>query len=62
MPPADEWFTSSYSSGASNTCVEVRCADGTVGVRDSKRIDGGTYQVTNKTWRTFVEAARHDQF
>jgi len=62
MPPVNEWFTSSYSAAASNNCVEVRGAGSAVGVRDSKRVDGGTHRVAAETWRAFVGAVRRDRF
>jgi len=61
MTSMTDWFTSSYSSTASDNCVEVRFAGGAVGVRDSKRTHGGTHQVTARAWHTFVDAVKHDR-
>lgn len=62
MPPANVWFKSSYSSAASNTCVEVRFTDDGVGVRDTKRHAAGTHQVSAGIWQAFIVAVKGDRF
>ncbi|MDQ2582976.1 DUF397 domain-containing protein [Saccharothrix yanglingensis] len=49
-----QWFTSSYSSGGSNACVEVGFAGATVGVRDSKNTAGPAFAFSGRAWRAFV--------
>lgn len=48
------WFKSTYSSGGSNGCVEVRFREATVGVRDSKNADGPALNVRKGAWRAFL--------
>lgn len=56
------WRKSSYSSGASATCVEVSIhADG-VAVRDSKNPTGPVLQFTMQEWRVFLLGVRSDEF
>jgi len=57
-----EWRKSSYSSGASATCVEVSVhADG-VAVRDSKNPTGPVLQFTMQEWRVFLLGVRSNEF
>ncbi|GGP39100.1 DUF397 domain-containing protein [Saccharothrix coeruleofusca] len=49
------WFKSSYSSGGSNACVEVRITDAGVGVRDSKNPTGPHLTLKPKAWTGFIE-------
>lgn len=49
------WFKSTYSSGGSNTCVEVRFTEATVGVRDSKNPDGPRFTFTARGWKAFLD-------
>lgn len=60
MPPMRDWFKSSYSSPASDNCVEVRFAADCVGVRDSKHRNAGAHWVSGATWQTFVGAVKRD--
>ncbi|WP_433272939.1 DUF397 domain-containing protein [Actinosynnema sp. CS-041913] len=52
------WFTSSYSAGSNNSCVEVRLTDAGVGVRDSKNPAGPRLAVAATTWDAFVSGLR----
>ena len=45
-----DWFTSSYSGGNNNTCVEVRFPATGAEVRDSKDPDGGHLNFTTVAW------------
>ena len=57
------WFTSSYSSGNGNGCVEVAfLPDGTVGVRDTKDRTRPALTVSPAAWTTFLTAARTGRF
>lgn len=47
------WRTSTYS-GTQENCVEVAPVAGEVGVRDSKRRDGGQLVVPSGSWLTFA--------
>nr|WP_082115269.1 DUF397 domain-containing protein [Lentzea aerocolonigenes] len=47
------WIKSSYSSGDSGSCVEVRFHD-VVGIRDSKNPDGPRFDVSRGAWLTFL--------
>jgi hypothetical protein len=49
------WFKSTYSSPGSNGCVEVRFAEATVGVRDSKNPDGPRFSFTPRAWDSFLD-------
>ena len=48
------WFTSSFSGGANEACVQVRITEATVGVRDSKNAAGPAFSFTPADWRVFV--------
>ncbi|MEU4894639.1 DUF397 domain-containing protein [Streptomyces sp. NPDC044780] len=48
------WFKSSYSSSASNDCVEVATCPGTVHVRDSKDKEGPQLAFSPAAWADFV--------
>ncbi|MBP2339859.1 hypothetical protein JOF41_006037 [Saccharothrix coeruleofusca] len=48
------WFKSSYSTGGSNGCVEVRITDTGVGVRDSKNPAGPSFTFRAEAWAKFV--------
>jgi hypothetical protein len=51
------WFTSSFSGGANEACVEVRITDVAVGVRDSKNAAGPAFSFAPADWRAFVGKA-----
>jgi hypothetical protein len=48
------WFKSTYSSPASDNCVEVRIIDRATGVRDSKNPTGGDLTIDRATFTAFV--------
>jgi hypothetical protein len=48
------WFKSTYSSGGSNGCVEVRFTEAAVGVRDSKNPHGPSFSFTARGWKAFL--------
>ncbi|GAA1202226.1 DUF397 domain-containing protein [Streptomyces rhizosphaericus] len=48
------WFKSSYSSSASNDCVEVAACPDTVHVRDSKDKEGPQLTFSPTAWGSFV--------
>lgn len=48
------WFKSTYSSGGSNGCVEVRFREASVGVRDSKNADGPRLAFAARGWKAFL--------
>jgi hypothetical protein len=51
------WRKSTRSNGSGN-CVEVADLAGTIGVRDSKDIDGGILTFEPARWSTFVSAVK----
>ena len=57
-----DWFTSSYTGDASNTCVEVATnIPATVAVRDSTNPTGPTLIFTPATWRTFTTKLKNGE-
>ncbi|MDG4794505.1 DUF397 domain-containing protein [Micromonospora sp. WMMD1082] len=52
-----DWFTSSRSSDNA-ACVEVRCAGGAVGVRDSKDRSGPALAFAATPWTTFLHTLK----
>ncbi|MGI8309623.1 DUF397 domain-containing protein [Saccharopolyspora hattusasensis] len=52
------WFKSSWSSGGSNACVEVRLTDRTVAVRDSKAPEAGQLVLGHAAWWAFLRRLR----
>lgn len=60
---APVWFTSSFSGGSGNGCVEVAfLPDGTVGVRDTKDRTLPALHVEARQWAVFVSATRAGDF
>jgi hypothetical protein len=53
-----DWFKSSRSSGGSDSCVEVRITDVTVGVRDTKDRKSGSLELTARAWEAFLGTQR----
>lgn len=53
------WRKSSRSGGNNGQCVEVGHG---VGIRDSKKPDGGVVEVTGTAWRRFLAAAKAGAF
>lgn len=48
------WFTSSYSGGNNNNCVEARFTSTGIDIRDSKDRDGGTLSFDSARWNDFL--------
>ena len=57
-----EWRTSSYSTGADSTCVEVSMHATGVAVRDSKNPTGPVLMFTKQEWRVFLLGVRSNEF
>ncbi|GAA1998662.1 DUF397 domain-containing protein [Catenulispora subtropica] len=56
------WRKSSHSNGATN-CVEVaRLADGSVGVRHSRRPDGAVIVYSRSEWAAFLAGVKAEEF
>jgi hypothetical protein len=56
------WRKSSYSNGAAN-CVEVSMlADGSVGVRHSRRPDAEVIVYSRTEWAAFVAGVKAEEF
>lgn len=53
------WRKSSRSGGNNGQCVEVGRG---VGIRDSKKPDGGIVEVTGTAWDGFIAAAKAGAF
>jgi Domain of unknown function (DUF397) len=57
------WFTSSFSGGNGNGCVEVAfLSDGAVGVRDTKDRTRRPQSYPSVTWRSFLAGVRAGEF
>lgn len=54
------WMTAAACNAGS--CVQVACAGGMVGVRDSKRPDGPVLVYTPDEWLTFLAGAKKGDF
>ncbi|MGW1678124.1 DUF397 domain-containing protein [Saccharopolyspora sp. NPDC002376] len=52
------WFKSSRSAAASDNCVEVRLADSTVWIRDSKAPDDGALSFDSAVWSSFLASLK----
>ncbi|NHD18012.1 MULTISPECIES: DUF397 domain-containing protein [unclassified Actinopolyspora] len=52
--PLTGWFTSSYSGGNNNTCVEARFTTRGIDVRDSKNPRQGHLSFTTPQWSSFL--------
>lgn len=48
------WFKSSFSGGNDEACVEVRLTKASIGVRDSKNVEGPTLALPPTSWAGFV--------
>ncbi len=60
---AHRWFTSSFSGGNGNSCVEVAfLPDGTVGVRDTKDRTRPALAVSPAAWSAFLAATATGRF
>ncbi|MCO1658267.1 DUF397 domain-containing protein [Pseudonocardia humida] len=57
------WFTSSFSPGNGNGCIEVAfLPDDTVGVRDTKDRTRPALVVSPAAWAAFLTATSTDRF
>jgi hypothetical protein len=54
----EAWFKSSFSGGSGGECVEVRNAQSSILVRDSKNADGSRLRLSSSTWRAFVRTIK----
>jgi hypothetical protein len=61
-PTGPEWFTSSYSGGEGNECVEVADLRSRVGVRDSKDPQGPALSFRTDAWADFVASVKAGGF
>ncbi|MER6494771.1 DUF397 domain-containing protein [Streptomyces griseorubiginosus] len=58
MSTALQWFKSTYSSSEGGACLEVAVSPQAIHIRDSKRPEGTTLQVSPTTWTTFTTALK----
>jgi hypothetical protein len=56
------WFTSSFSGGNSNNCVEVAFVPDAVAVRDTKNRALPPHRYSASCWAEFLEAVRSGEF
>ncbi|ACU96256.1 DUF397 domain-containing protein [Saccharomonospora viridis] len=54
------WVKSSFSN--QHNCVEFRCVEGGVEVRNSKRPDEATIRYTDSEWKAFVAGVKAGEF
>ncbi|MFC8678979.1 DUF397 domain-containing protein [Streptomyces griseorubiginosus] len=52
------WFKSTYSGSEGGQCLEVAVSADVIHIRDSKRPEGTTLQVSPTTWTTFTTALK----
>ncbi|KOU89509.1 MULTISPECIES: DUF397 domain-containing protein [unclassified Streptomyces] len=52
-----EWFKSSYSGSAGDSCVEVAIGEQAIHVRDSKDVTRPAFAVGREGWGRFVSFA-----
>jgi Domain of unknown function (DUF397) len=52
-----DWRKSSYSNANGRSCAEV-ASDGTILVRDTTNLDGGTLAFTTSAWQEFIASLR----
>ncbi|MFD8885837.1 DUF397 domain-containing protein [Streptomyces erythrochromogenes] len=52
-----DWFKSSYSGSAGDSCVEVAIAEHAIHVRDSKDVTRPAFAVGREGWGRFVSFA-----
>jgi uncharacterized protein DUF397 len=57
-----DWFTSSFSGGNSNNCVEVAFLCGGVAVRDTKDRALPPHRYTAASWAAFLTGVRAGDF
>jgi hypothetical protein len=56
------WFTSSFSGGNGDSCVEVAFLPGEVAVRDTKDRALPHHRYSASSWTEFVAAVRSGEF
>ena len=56
------WFTSSFSGGNGDTCVEVAFLPGAVAVRDTKDRTLPPHRYTAARWAEFLTGLRAGEF
>jgi uncharacterized protein DUF397 len=56
------WFTSSFSGGNSNNCVEVAFLPGAVAVRDTKDRTRRPHRHPAASWAEFLAGVRAGEF
>jgi hypothetical protein len=56
------WFTSSFSGGNGNNCVEVAFLPGAVAVRDTKDRTLAPHRYPVASWAEFLAAVRSGEF
>ena len=56
------WFTSSFSGGNGDTCVEVAFLPGAVAVRDTKDRTLPPHRYTTACWADFLTGLRAGEF
>ena len=56
------WFTSSFSGGNSNNCVEVAFLPGAVAVRDTKNRALPPHVYATAEWSAFLTGVRAGEF
>ncbi|MGW2016843.1 DUF397 domain-containing protein [Streptomyces sp. NPDC001927] len=61
LASANAWFKSSFS-GNGNNCIEVAALGASVGVRDSKELNGPAFVVASTAFAGFVSAVKAGTF
>jgi uncharacterized protein DUF397 len=56
------WFTSSFSGGNGDSCVEVAFLPGAVAVRDTKDRTLPPHRHSRSSWTEFLAAVRSGEF
>jgi hypothetical protein len=62
IPTNTPWRKSTKSGGNGGQCVEVRCHDGAIQVRDSKDPTGPVLGFTVAEWCAFIDGAKGGEF
>ncbi|QYN32166.1 DUF397 domain-containing protein [Pseudonocardia sp. DSM 110487] len=56
------WFTSSFSGGSGEGCVEVAFLSGVVAVRDTKDRTLAPHRYSTNSWAEFLSGVRAGEF